>query len=138
MLSQQELSDRLEIQDLVFHYADLIDRKCFDELRRVFTEEGVQPGEIPGVPLPVAERAGERAASGLERSHKLLPLQGTEEPVSDHPGADLTRAQIGVRPAQEEDLAPRVLLLQGPQVGGKRHRRVLLDEGEIRVGWAFG
>jgi len=39
MLSQQELSDRLEIQDLVFHYADLIDRKCFDELRQVFTED---------------------------------------------------------------------------------------------------
>ena len=27
MLSQQELSDRFEIQDLVFHYADLIDSK---------------------------------------------------------------------------------------------------------------
>jgi 3-phenylpropionate/cinnamic acid dioxygenase small subunit len=39
MLSQQELSDRLEIQDLVFHYADLIDRRCFDELRQVFTED---------------------------------------------------------------------------------------------------
>ena len=39
MLSQQELSDRLEIQDLVFHYADLIDRKSFDALRQVFTED---------------------------------------------------------------------------------------------------
>ena len=28
MLSQQELSDRFEIQDLVFHYADIIDRKA--------------------------------------------------------------------------------------------------------------
>jgi 3-phenylpropionate/cinnamic acid dioxygenase small subunit len=33
MLSQQELSDRFEIQDLVFHYAHLIDSKCFDALR---------------------------------------------------------------------------------------------------------
>lgn len=40
MLSQQELSDRFEIQDLVFRYADLIDSKRFDELREsVFTED---------------------------------------------------------------------------------------------------
>lgn len=40
MLSQQELSDRFEIQDLVFHYADLIDSKRFDELRdTVFSED---------------------------------------------------------------------------------------------------
>ena len=38
MFSQQELSDRLEIQDLVFHYADLIDSKKFQQLREdVFT-----------------------------------------------------------------------------------------------------
>jgi len=40
MLSQQELSDRFEIQDLCFHYADLIDQKGFDQLRDdVFTED---------------------------------------------------------------------------------------------------
>lgn len=39
MLSQQELSDRFEIQDLVFHYADLIDQKNIDELRNVFTPD---------------------------------------------------------------------------------------------------
>ena len=40
MLSQQQLSDRLEIQDLVFHYADLIDSKQFDQLReQVFTSD---------------------------------------------------------------------------------------------------
>lgn len=40
MLSQQQLSDRFEIQDLVFHYADLIDSKRFDELRdTVFSED---------------------------------------------------------------------------------------------------
>ncbi len=38
MLSQQELSDRFEIQDLVFHYAELIDTRHFDQLREtVFT-----------------------------------------------------------------------------------------------------
>jgi len=40
MFSQQELSDRLEIQDLVFHYADLIDSKNFQQLREdVFTAD---------------------------------------------------------------------------------------------------
>lgn len=38
-LSQQEMSDRFEIQDLLFHYADIIDRKAIDELRDVFTED---------------------------------------------------------------------------------------------------
>jgi hypothetical protein len=40
MLSIQELSDRLEIQDLVFHYADLIDKKQIDRLREdIFTAD---------------------------------------------------------------------------------------------------
>ena len=40
MLSQQELSDRFAIQDLVFHYANLIDTRQFDRLREdVFTED---------------------------------------------------------------------------------------------------
>ena len=40
MLSQQELSDRFEIQDLVWHYSDIIDNRRFDELRdTVFTED---------------------------------------------------------------------------------------------------
>ena len=39
MLSQQELSDRFEIQDLVFRYAHLIDSRQIDELRNVFSED---------------------------------------------------------------------------------------------------
>ena len=40
MLSQQELSDRFEIQDLVFHYAHLIDTKQIDRLRDdIFTAD---------------------------------------------------------------------------------------------------
>lgn len=39
MLNPQEMSDRWEIQDLVFHYAHLIDSKAFDGLREVFTED---------------------------------------------------------------------------------------------------
>ena len=38
-LSAQEMSDRFEIQDLLYHYADLIDHKDFDGLRGVFTAD---------------------------------------------------------------------------------------------------
>lgn len=38
-LSLQEISDRLEIQDMLFRYADIIDRQAVDELREVFTED---------------------------------------------------------------------------------------------------
>lgn len=52
MLSAQEMSDRFEIQDLVFHYADLIDSKQISRLRdEVFTEDvfvdyGVMGGSV--------------------------------------------------------------------------------------------
>ena len=40
MLSQQEISDRFEIQDIIYHYSDLIDQKGFEQLREeVFTED---------------------------------------------------------------------------------------------------
>lgn len=40
MLSQQEISDRFEIQDLIYHYSDLIDRKDLQRLRdEVFTTD---------------------------------------------------------------------------------------------------
>ncbi len=37
MLSQQEISDRFEIQDLVFRYAELVDKRQFGCLRDLFT-----------------------------------------------------------------------------------------------------
>lgn len=39
MLSQQELSDRFEIQDLLFRYADLVDKQDIEALRQVFTDD---------------------------------------------------------------------------------------------------
>ncbi|MEP5766576.1 MAG: nuclear transport factor 2 family protein [Halieaceae bacterium] len=40
MLSQQEISDRFEIQDLCYRYAEIIDAKDFDALRSdVFTAD---------------------------------------------------------------------------------------------------
>lgn len=37
MLSQQEISDRFEIQDLLYRYAELVDAREIDLLRTVFT-----------------------------------------------------------------------------------------------------
>ena len=39
MLSQQEISDRFESQDLVFGYSQLVDARAIDELRELFTED---------------------------------------------------------------------------------------------------
>jgi len=40
MLSQQQLSDRFELQDLCYRYAQIIDAKEFDALRsEIFTED---------------------------------------------------------------------------------------------------
>jgi len=38
-LTLQEISDRMEIQDLLYRYAEVIDKKDFDQLREVFTED---------------------------------------------------------------------------------------------------
>ncbi len=52
MLSQQEISDRLEIQDLIARYSQLLDRREWDELDALFTEDAVldytQTGAIKG------------------------------------------------------------------------------------------
>ncbi|MBQ0760197.1 MAG: nuclear transport factor 2 family protein [Zhongshania sp.] len=38
-LSLQEMSDRFEIQDMLYRYADIIDRKAVDELNDIFTPD---------------------------------------------------------------------------------------------------
>ena len=38
-LSLQEISDRMEIQDLLYQYADAIDSRRFDELNDVFADD---------------------------------------------------------------------------------------------------
>ena len=38
-LSLQDVSDRLELQDLVFRYAEIVDRKAFEELRDIFIDD---------------------------------------------------------------------------------------------------
>ncbi len=40
-LSLQEMSDRFEIQDLLYFYSNIIDSKQFDKLRDVFTKDAL-------------------------------------------------------------------------------------------------
>ena len=40
MLSLQEISDRLEIQQLLVDYSTAIDKRVFDDLDNVFTDDG--------------------------------------------------------------------------------------------------
>ncbi len=55
-LSLQEISDRMEIQDLCYHYADIIDRHAFDELVDVFTEDAhIDYSEVGGSEGGLAE-----------------------------------------------------------------------------------
>ena len=49
-LSLQEISDRLELQDLVTRYADIIDRKAFAELSTIFTNNAVIDYQATGAP----------------------------------------------------------------------------------------
>ena len=69
MLSQQELSDRFEIQDLLYRYAELIDRKQFDGLRDVFHEEAhIDYSAFGG---SVGDR--EETIAFLKKAMKLFP-----------------------------------------------------------------
>ncbi len=50
-LSLQEISDRLEIQDLIYNYSAIIDQKRFDDLREVFTEDAHIDYSAFGAPI---------------------------------------------------------------------------------------
>jgi hypothetical protein len=41
MLTLQEISDRLEIQDILARYSDAVDRRAFDELDEIFTADAI-------------------------------------------------------------------------------------------------
>ena len=49
-MSLQEISDRLELQDLVTQYADIIDQKAFSELKTIFTDDAVIDYRATGAP----------------------------------------------------------------------------------------
>ncbi len=80
MLSQQEISDRMEIQDLVYYYSHLIDSKQIDELRQVFTEDAFIDYSVYG-----------GSAGGLEETLDFLrgSLDSSIFPNSQHLNANV-------------------------------------------------
>ncbi len=81
MLSQQELSDRFEIQDLCYRYAEIIDSKDFDALREeVFTEDAHIDYSVFG-----------GSVGGLEETIEFLKNALTDElfPAHQHLNANL-------------------------------------------------
>lgn len=81
MLSQQELSDRFEIQDLCFRYAEIIDSKSFDALRdEIFTTDAHIDYSVFG-----------GSAGGLEETISFLKKAMVEElfPAHQHLNANI-------------------------------------------------
>ena len=81
MLSQQELSDRFEIQDLCYRYAQIIDTKDFDALRTdVFTEDAHIDYSVFG-----------GSVGGLEETIEFLKQAMTHEvfPAHQHLNANI-------------------------------------------------
>ena len=81
MLSQQEISDRLEIQDLCYRYAEIIDGKDFDALRTdVFTEDAHIDYSVFG-----------GSVGGLEETISFLKSALTDElfPAHQHLNSNL-------------------------------------------------
>jgi len=73
MLSLEEISDRLEIQQLLIDYSTAIDKRRFDDLDRVFTPDayidyramGGIDGRFPEVKAWLAQVLPNFPASGL-------------------------------------------------------------------------
>jgi hypothetical protein len=81
MLSHQELSDRFELQDLCYRYAELIDSKDFDALRtEIFTADAHIDYSVFG-----------GSVGGLEDTIDFLKQALTKElfPVHQHLNANL-------------------------------------------------
>jgi len=80
MLSQQEISDRFELQDLCYRYAQIIDSKDIDALREVFTEDAHIDYSVFG-----------GSVGGLEETIDFLKKALTREvfPTHQHLNANL-------------------------------------------------
>ena len=77
-LSLQEISDRFELQDLIYSYSDIIDSKEFDRLRDVFTEDAF-----------IDYTAAGGAAGSLEEIIAFLKEAMTLFPNSQHLNANI-------------------------------------------------
>lgn len=78
MLRAEEMSDRLELQDLLIRYSEAIDRREFDELDAIFTPDAYidyrDTGGIDGRYPEVKKWLAEVLPSFFERNAHMLGL----------------------------------------------------------------
>jgi hypothetical protein len=78
MLSAEEMSDRLELQDLLIRYSEAIDRREFDELDAIFVPDAYidyrDTGGIDGQYPQIKEWLVETLPTYFERNAHMLGL----------------------------------------------------------------
>jgi hypothetical protein len=78
MLSAEEMSDRLELQDLLIRYSEAIDRREFDELDALFVPDAYidyrDTGGIDGRYPQIKEWLAETLPTYFERNAHMLGL----------------------------------------------------------------
>jgi hypothetical protein len=78
MLSAEEMSDRLELQDLLISYSEAIDRREFDELDDIFTADAYidyrDTGGIDGQYQQIKAWLAETLPTYFERNAHMLGL----------------------------------------------------------------
>ena len=78
MLSAEEMSDRLELQDLLIRYSEAIDRREFDELDAIFTADAYidyrDTGGIDGQYPQIKAWLAETLPAFFERNAHMLGL----------------------------------------------------------------
>jgi len=78
MLSAEEMSDRLELQDLLIRYSEAIDRREFDELDAIFVPGAYidyrDTGGIDGQYPQIKEWLAETLPTYFERNAHMLGL----------------------------------------------------------------
>jgi SnoaL-like domain len=78
MLSADEMSDRLELQDLLIRYSEAIDRREFDELDAIFVPDAYidyrDTGGIDGQYPQIKEWLAETLPTYFERNAHMLGL----------------------------------------------------------------
>lgn len=78
MLSAEEISDRLELQDLLIRYSEAIDRREFDELGEIFTPDAYidyrDTGGVDGQYPQVKPWLAETLPAYFERNAHMLGL----------------------------------------------------------------
>ena len=124
MLSAEEMSDRLELQDLLIRYSEAIDRREFDELDAIFVPDAYidyrDTGGIDGQYPQIKEWLAETLPTYFERNAHMRPcgamtISGGSEGLGGVPyprASQLVTASTTATTAISLDGRRRIRLLQ--------------------------